>query len=100
VLGIKDKGLGQPIVGPGPWRRLAIEVTGETLRAFWEGEMIREVVRDEWLREGALLSMDYPALPPTAFPPAGGLGLYLKQGKASFRQVLVKPLPERGPPSP
>jgi hypothetical protein len=100
ILGNKNNGLGHPIVGPGPWRRLAIEVTGETLRAFWEGEMIREVVRDEWLREGALLSMDYPALPPTAFPPAGGLGLYLKQGKASFRQVLVKPLPERGPPSP
>jgi serine/threonine-protein kinase len=77
------------------WHLLAVEVTPESIRAFWNGKEIRSrrpVVFTD--RVKSLLTSDPPAkvkLPP--FPRRGGLGLFVLQGSASFRRVVVKPLP-------
>jgi serine/threonine-protein kinase len=76
---------------PGPWRELVVEVTAARVRAFLDGECIGDVPRARWLEQVPL----WPSLPtvPAEFPPNGGLGLFVDHGKASFRQVILKPWP-------
>jgi serine/threonine-protein kinase len=82
-----------PDGGPGPWRQLALEVAGGRARLFWEGDRVGEMNRTEWERAAASLSKKHPGLP-SAPPEQGGLGLFVQQSTASFRQVVVRPLPE------
>jgi serine/threonine protein kinase len=74
------------------WRQLAIEVTPEGLEAFWECKSIGKLSRDTLLESSMMLELRPPA-PPFAFAPEGALGLYVFQGMASFRRVVVEPLP-------
>ncbi len=89
-----------PLDRPGPWRRIMVEVTPDRVQAFWENapgdvEKVTEVsaglVRANFLEhmrgngELAVLGPDYS--------PRGGLGLYINEGKALFRDVVVEPLP-------
>jgi eukaryotic-like serine/threonine-protein kinase len=86
-----------PRRGPGPWRQLAVEVTPERIRFCWgrdswSGPLSRqELVKraDEILAH----SVDPTDLRPE-FAPEGALGLFVYQGSASFRQVVVKPFTE------
>jgi serine/threonine-protein kinase len=83
------------------WRQLAVEVGPERARVFWEGKCIdepdwAELNRDaeRWLRD-QLKSM--PNLTPLKdvrpqFAPRQALGLFVHEGSASFRNVVVEPL--------
>jgi hypothetical protein len=81
-----------------PWRKLRLEVTATETRAFWNDKLIRQKVSHEKLREHhspALLEQDprFPKVQP-GYNPRAGLGLFVLQGSASFRSVVIEPIPE------
>ncbi len=82
---------------PYDWRRLAIEVRPDQFEAFWDEQSVGVVPREEMDREfqrlNALLKLKHgkPPLHPL-FLPEQGLGLYLINGTASFRNVRIEPL--------
>jgi tRNA A-37 threonylcarbamoyl transferase component Bud32 len=89
-LGLRDQDPGRP----GAWRQLAVEVTAASIRTFWEGTLLHEVTREQWLEKAQSLSDKFPALPPPQYPPSGALGLFIDRSQASFRHVVVTRLPE------
>jgi serine/threonine-protein kinase len=98
-----------PINGPSPWRELVLEVSPDRISAFWGEEpgrlkevttitipqLLNEarskmpyldpVVKELTTREGVALD----------FSPGGGLGLFVRHGIASFRNVVLEPIPDR-----
>jgi serine/threonine-protein kinase len=76
------------------WRKLAVEVTPNMLRCFWEGELIGALGKADRIEHGRTLLLHRPILKEARFefPPRGGLGLYLDESSASFRNVVVEPL--------
>jgi serine/threonine protein kinase len=86
-----------PKGGPGlTWRKLAVEVTPDKVRAFWEGQAIHEPAYNDVTRITAEVVMKEPDpinAPAGGFPGAA-LGLYLSAAKASFRSVVIEPLQE------
>jgi hypothetical protein len=88
-------------VTPGVWYSLVVEVTPETVSAFWDGKPVGSVAiaditgetnrilaelrkgdRDEFAarQEGSCLNF------------RGGLGLYVYRASANFRDVAVEPM--------
>jgi serine/threonine-protein kinase len=86
--------------GPGgsSWRRLEIELCGDTVRARFDGRPVGEVPRARVDRgnEGLLAGLPNLAGLDARLRPRGALGLYLNRGKASFRRVTVEPLEPDG----
>jgi serine/threonine-protein kinase len=84
-----------PLDGPArTWRQLAVEVTPEEVRVFWEGVAIGEI-SGEQLKEKSRDILTNPLDP--IDPPAGGapgvaLGLYVHRSTAAFRSVVIEPL--------
>jgi hypothetical protein len=83
----------------GAWRQLALEVTPELVRAYWGGRPdsfahgLRSTLLDQ-VRQG--VAAHPPPLRPASEPALafdGGLGLFVHQGAAAFRRVVLKPLP-------
>lgn len=88
---------------PPPWRELAVEVAPEEVRVLWEGRKVATVPRQrlaDLFRE-ELNGPDLPGLhEPTwspSFAPAGGLGLVLGNGWASWKGAEVEPLDASAP---
>jgi serine/threonine-protein kinase len=76
------------------WRQLAVEVTPEKVRAFWEGEAIGEVSGEQLRkvsREILTEPLD-PIDPPAGDAPGVALGLYVHRSTATFRSVVIEPL--------
>jgi serine/threonine-protein kinase len=91
----------QPELGNGVWRALMLEVTPQGVRGFWEGREIGLLAagdyvaatttsRDVWRKDPQLAPFVEGFEP--VFAPRGSLGLYVLQGSASFRNVVVEPL--------
>jgi hypothetical protein len=74
-----------------PWRKLALEVTPEEIRGYWEdafvGSLSQEVMENK--QTAALLHLPFLNW---QFDPTGGLGLFVDSGTASFRDVRISPL--------
>ncbi|HJT78213.1 MAG TPA: hypothetical protein VJ739_13500, partial [Gemmataceae bacterium] len=82
---------------PAIWHALALEVSPECLRAFWDGQILGEVPGPILLRDTDHLvhPIEGPALPfEPPFRPRQPLGLYVRGGAASFRNIVVEPFPE------
>jgi serine/threonine-protein kinase len=81
---------------PPPWRRLAVEVTPDQTRFYWKGDGEEKCVgglsRAELREKAAGL---FEGLEGASWDevPHGGLGLFVEAGAASFRQVVLRPLP-------
>jgi serine/threonine-protein kinase len=83
----------------GPWRRLLAEVSPERVKVFWgKGSGLLEVV-EEVSTEGLQSSLKemkrfrpWAKEVPADFCQRAGLGIYILQGEASFRNIVVKPL--------
>jgi hypothetical protein len=89
-----------------PWRKVVAEVAPDTIRAYWrnpDGSMqpfVPEVVRAEVLRKrGAqdlipLLKQSYPGIEfkGLEYSSRGGVGLYLRDSRVFFRNVVLEPL--------
>jgi hypothetical protein len=80
------------------WRQLAVVVTPERWEVLWLRDPVGSTLRDrveQFSREDLNPAGDArchrPDLAPP-FSPRGGLGLYVKQGQAAFRNVVVEPL--------
>ena len=87
--------------GQFPWRSLAVEVRSEGIDLFWEGEWLghfptqqihEEFAKGNQERRGNRMVTAFPELRPS-FSPRDALGLFVFHGRASFRHVLVEPLP-------
>jgi hypothetical protein len=80
--------------GVEPWRTLTLEVTPETIRAFWDGRPAGMVTWDRLREMGDFIQDHLPAAEqvPAEFRLRGGLGLYVRRGAASFRRAAVEPL--------
>jgi serine/threonine protein kinase len=76
---------------PDGWHKLALEVTPEEIRGFWDDKPIRSLSRPDLQQTWGKLTSADPDLH-AVFHPGEGLGLYVQGGKASFRRVLLKPL--------
>jgi hypothetical protein len=86
-----------------PWRQLEVEVTPESVRAWWGndrqavGELTKQWVtlRTEEMRKQMRLLRPEDRSPDNLDAnqfPRGSLGLLLNKGSASFRRVVVEPL--------
>jgi hypothetical protein len=93
---------------PGPWRKLVVEVHPDRIRWYWWNEKTKklELVQQglnaeglkfvtKSLQQAADNLKNVPSAPRTiaAFQPRSGLGLYAFRSKASFRNVVIEPLP-------
>jgi hypothetical protein len=75
------------------WRRLAVEVSSESVVVFWEGKRLAEVPWEELQFPEKLVPPGTPVpQPPLTLGPNGGIGLYLSQGEAAYRNVVIEPL--------
>jgi serine/threonine-protein kinase len=84
---------------PGPWRKLGLKVTPNTLTVYWrddQGQWQAVDRIDVRLLEKSMrwLTRTYPEMAgiPTGFSPRLGLGIYISEGSASFRRIEVTPL--------
>jgi tRNA A-37 threonylcarbamoyl transferase component Bud32 len=83
------------------WRELAMEVTPKGVRAFWGDEAMKILTAEKlgdlingYLPEAHKLEPEEPfnrGLAPV-YAPRGGLGLYVENGTAAFRRVVIEPL--------
>jgi hypothetical protein len=79
------------------WRSLSIEVTPDTLCAFWDGETSpfafhTKVVLTEDRK--ALASLSPTLAKVSSFNFQGTLGILCDRGSARFRHIVVEPLPD------
>jgi hypothetical protein len=84
-----------------PWHRLEVELRSESITVLWEGKPAGTLTRDEvaksfWslrqTRRNAAMVDDCPNFVPE-FGPRQPLGFFVQHGQASFRNVVVRPLP-------
>jgi serine/threonine-protein kinase len=78
--------------GERPWRPLAVAVTPSEVRVYSDGTCIATEPMKELRRKAADQSAK-AHVPGLDFNPAGGLGIYAHQATASFRRVVLAPLP-------
>jgi serine/threonine-protein kinase len=88
----------QPSPGAGglpPWHTLAAEVTPERVRLYWDNQGVAEISVNDFQGPGITLFDDLPAANTWRFNPQGGLGVFIDGGgTATFRHVVLKPLPK------
>jgi hypothetical protein len=84
-----------PLNGPAQtWRKVAVEVTADKVRAFWEGKAIGEVSAKQLRKVSREVLTDPldPIDPPSGDAPGVALGLYVHRSTAAFRSVVIEPL--------
>jgi hypothetical protein len=88
-----------PGAGASPWRRLTLEVTPEGIKTSWadpdSGPPLTEEVQAGHLKRRLdWMQARHPGLtaPPAEHRPRSGIGLYVISGRASFRNLVVRPL--------
>jgi hypothetical protein len=77
-----------------PWRRLVVDVTPKEIRAVWDDTHLKAWPRPK-LEQNARSLQNTPVAPlafTPEFAPRQPLGLYLREGGAAFRNVVVEPL--------
>ncbi len=94
----------QPLARPGPWRTLVLEVSPREVKAFWAPEgtaldMVAQVSVPDLEMHTSIRKRSYPELRdvPTTFQPQSGLGVYVLGGRASFRRLVLTPVPNHRP---
>jgi hypothetical protein len=85
----------RPSRKPGPaaeWRQLAVEVTPEEIRVFWQGQFLEKMATADVRSRGQALAPPWPdGVRQRALE--GGVGICTSLGTASFRNVVLRPLP-------
>jgi serine/threonine-protein kinase len=86
---------------PVPWHLLVVEVTPDTVCAFWDDQMVKTVATANMTRQAgeslAQMRQDHQKeLAPRQEGPClnfrGGLGLFVYRASANFRDVAVEPM--------
>ncbi len=76
---------------PGLWRKVVVDVGPGGIQAFWEGERLAAISLAETEARNKDI-FDGMGIQAGAFTPEGGLGIFLYEGQASFRNVILTPL--------
>jgi tRNA A-37 threonylcarbamoyl transferase component Bud32 len=76
---------------PGRMRKLALNVTPQEIRIFFEGDLIGVLPRADIDTAGKHLFRGFPDVQ-WRFTPQGGLGIYVARGSVSVGRVLIRPL--------
>ncbi len=80
---------------PRAWHKVVVDVTPESINAFWDGQFVGEFARAQLVknaqRDFALFPVD-PTDAQPEFPCRGALGLYVFNATGSFRSVTIAPL--------
>jgi hypothetical protein len=90
--------LARPYLAPdagglqGRWRKLAVEVTDQQVRASWDNRELA-VLSLASVRERTLSVLSGMGIQDADLSPQGGVGLLLYDVRASFRKVILTPLP-------
>jgi hypothetical protein len=87
-----------PVLPKTQWREVRVEITADAVRGWVDQQFIGNVDRRR-LAESFQKDLNSrhdplthdPSLKPT-FPPAGGLGVFVRNGWVSFRNAVVEPL--------
>jgi tRNA A-37 threonylcarbamoyl transferase component Bud32 len=76
------------------WRKIAIKVRPQATSWYWDGELVATLDKANRLAQASALTIRRPNLEGAKpeFPPGGGLGLYVKETRATFRNVVIEPL--------
>ncbi len=79
------------------WRRLALEMTPDEVRLGWEGKIVLQVPMEKVEALGPI-SMEWGPMmgAPARFSLEQGVGLYVNSGVASFQNVVIEPLTQKG----
>lgn len=77
---------------PGQWNDLALTVTPKGIEIAFAGQ--NRVIPADRLAAGTLRPAGHCPAPFFELNPRGGLGFSVSHGTASFRNVVVEPLPE------
>ncbi len=84
---------------PARWRRLAVEVTPQKIRTYWENDTGKLVPAKGFttaqVEERARAMYELNILPGLSAPvqPRLGLGLFVYRSRGSFRRVILEPVP-------
>jgi serine/threonine-protein kinase len=78
---------------PHAWRKVAVEVgPGDKIAVFWEDTQVGELSRAALMKIARVLDPIDPLDIDPHFPSRGSLGIYVNEGSASFRELVVEPL--------
>jgi serine/threonine-protein kinase len=80
----------------GTWLNLAVSVIGGQVTIECEGQT-HHFTAEGILKERQEEAPNGPWYDPGPINPRGGLGLYVRYGTASFRKIVVEPLPDADP---
>jgi hypothetical protein len=82
--------------GPaGLWRELSVEVTPESVSAFLNNKLVVKADQALIHRHFDFLKKDVPNIAMPRHAPRQGIGLYVYRGTASFKSVVLEPLPQK-----
>lgn len=81
-----------PAAGPSVWHRLEVEVRPTRIDIFWDKKKTMTPRLLDF--EGVGQEANVPADQRPPFSPHGGLGLYVREAKASFRSVTLERIEE------
>jgi serine/threonine protein kinase len=78
------------------WRSLSVKITPDAIHSYWDGELITTLSKADRAKGAHILTLKRPNLEGQRpeFPADAGLGLYVFQTSASFRNVIIQPLLE------
>jgi hypothetical protein len=82
-----------PKPGVQPWRPIAVDVGGTEVVPWFEGECLLEGATLAAMADLRSTVLRDHEKRPTPFPVQRGLGLFVYRGTASFRNVVLRPLP-------
>ncbi|MCI0638130.1 MAG: serine/threonine protein kinase [Gemmataceae bacterium] len=81
-------------LGKQMWRTLAVDVDTTEIRVFFDSDWVGSCARTRLQEVERVFGRWGPMIGiPPRFPVHGGLGLFMKKGEASFRNVKLDPLP-------
>jgi serine/threonine protein kinase len=89
-----------PLVQPAPWRKIVLEITPDDVWAVapfgTDAKERRAPVKDLLTAQTGLAAVrNAPQGVPVEFRPCTGIGIIVVCGEASFRHVVLEPLPEK-----
>jgi len=89
--GIAPLPLAEQIDPEKQWRKLTVEVRPDRIECTWGKQRFPAISREKLLEASKMVLGNDPGLKPD-YRPRGGLGLYVTDGTASFRNVKIAPL--------
>lgn len=95
-LWLSTSALSGGVGGAIPWRKLSVSVSPAGISALWDGKDLGAASRADLAKRDKMMLGQIPLAdgpPPHEYSPAGSVGLFVRHGTASFRNVWIEPIP-------